>query len=73
MESNVFFPLVMCLKMEPQDWTNLVLDCDRSKSMESGFNGSKLQLLIGAIDPAYDAQDEVKKAKKRSLLGGLFK
>lgn len=32
-----------------------------------------MQLLVGAIDSSYDEQDEVKKAKKKGLLGGLFK
>lgn len=32
-----------------------------------------LQLLVGAIDSAYDQQDEVKKAKRKSLLSSFFK
>lgn len=32
-----------------------------------------VKLLVGAIDSSWDEQDEVKKAKKKSLLGGLFR
>ncbi len=63
--------------MKQRRWSDLPLG-DASKA-DTGFDAlglsllQYLQLLIGAIDPTYDAQDEEKISKRRRFLGGLFK